>query len=98
MEGQSTSPAINHKKDTVGSILVDLERDIERLAKLGDTIHFIGDRVDGGRPEPVAAEGPDIPSTSMIVDLRRKHTTISSLIGRCEDEVQRVIQALGISQ
>lgn len=89
---------LNTKKDTVTGVAVDLERNIERLSKMCDALRHIGDRIDGVRPEPIGTTtaGADVPPSSMILDLRRKHTAMSGLIGKCEDEIQRLSFALGI--
>lgn len=85
------------KRDTINGITVDLDRAIERMAKLCEGLRHIGDRLDGSRPEPVGTiGGPETPPGSMILDLRRKQTTLSNFLGKCEDEVQRLAQALGI--
>lgn len=89
------------KKDTVSNISLDFDRHIERMSKLADAMRHVSDRIDGIRPEQVggnAINGLDpAPSTSLILDMRRKHSTLGGYISKCEDETQRLATALGIS-
>ena len=85
-------------RDTIIGVAGDLEQNIQRLSKLYDAMRHVGDRIDGARPEPIGTQaGADTPPSSVILDMRRKHTAMSSLIGKCEDEIQRLALALGIS-
>ena len=102
MYGQAQSAmqggGVATKRDTVHGISSDLDHNIERLAKLYEAMRLIGDRIDGSRPEPIGSVGqPESPPASMILDMRRKQTAMSGFIGKCEDELQRLAQALGIT-
>lgn len=85
------------KRDTVNGVAIDLDQSIQRAAKLFEALRHIGDRLDGSRPEPVGNVAQETPPGSMILDMRRKQTTLSNYLGKCEDETQRLAQALGIS-
>ena len=88
----------SNKKETVNGIAVDLDRNVERLSKVYEALRHVGDRIDGIRPQPIGPQDPpDQPPSSMILDMRRKQSAMSSLLGKCEEEIQRLAQALGIS-
>jgi len=85
------------KRETIGSVVTDFEPALERLAKLYLSLERIGDHLEGSRPQNVAeATKLDTPPHCLMDNLRKKHRTVSSLAGQCEDAAMRIQNALGI--
>lgn len=95
-EGQASNaiPGLA-RQDSIHNGISDFGGVIERLAKLAETLRMVGVRVNGVRPEPVGKDQVDTPPSSIIADLRRKHSAITSLLGKCEDEAQRLASSIG---
>ena len=92
-QGQSTQPVA---KDTIASMVNDMDRDIDRLEKLFGEMDVLGDALQGTRPRPAEPEGSAVPPPASLADtLRRKRQRLSNVIGRCEDAVMRVRNTLG---
>ena len=78
-QGQSTQPVA---KDTIASMVNDMDRDIDRLEKLFGEMDVLG-------------ESAVPPPASLADTLRRKRQRLSNVIGRCEDAFMRVRNTLG---
>ena len=89
--------AANHPigKNTFQMTLGMIEKEIERLLPLRDSLSAFADRIAGSRPKDAGAGETMAPSVSIIDELHRKQRRLSVLISECEAERDRIGQALG---
>lgn len=94
-QGQAQTIQGAPRLDTIHSVGDEFNGIIGRLGKLAEVLRMMGDRITGVRPESIGKDQVDTPPSSMILDLRRKHSAMSELLAKCEQEAQRLASAIG---
>jgi len=83
-------------KDTLCSILQDINIDFQRLIKVIEHLNIIGDRLQGQRP--TAEKSPsklDTPPYSVYDELKQKRLTLQRYTSQLEEATARIDNVIG---
>lgn len=81
--------------DTLPAAIEEIGPELQRLENLLSSLGSIADRLCGSRPSDAGAPTEPAPPHSMIDSLQRKRRLMANLITGCEQERDRIAQALG---
>ncbi len=93
-QGQTDRPSQPISKDSIISLINELDLPIDRLTKLHRNLVQIGDALHGTRPSDTKEPGQLSEPTSIIEGFRTKHQRLNYVLTMCEEETVRVLSGI----
>jgi len=82
------------KEPTFGSLLSEIDGELERLCKLSQHLTDIGIKLFGNQPSECSNETPPPAEVSLLDSLSRRCTKLGKLLNECEYSARRIAEVL----